>query len=146
MKDGVRFQNRNFNFWGVTFARGDRFYATLASGKKTYLLQGSLRARRLRVLRERLECPSLSPDGTRIAFKRSVNGHGAWRLYMLDLRTMRERPLAEKNLIDDQAEWVDNDHVAYRRAGSVWMVRADGRGRPQKQLSDASSPVVVGAG
>ena len=34
----------DFNFWGVTFARdSDRFYATLATGGKTYLSQGSRR-------------------------------------------------------------------------------------------------------
>ena len=35
------------NFWGVTFARdSDRFYATLATGGKTYLIRGSVRAAR----------------------------------------------------------------------------------------------------
>ena len=35
------------NFWGVTFARdSDRFYATLATGGKTYLIRGSVSQRR----------------------------------------------------------------------------------------------------
>jgi hypothetical protein len=143
-KDGVRFTHRNFNFWGVTFAAGDdRFYATLGSGAKTYLVEGSLLARSMRVIHEHVECPSLSPDGTRIAFKRSTGGHGAWRLYVLDLHTMREHALAETTSIDDQAEWLDNGHVLYWRAGGVWKVRADGTGRPVQLLSDASSPVTL---
>jgi WD40-like Beta Propeller Repeat len=102
-KNGERFSNRNFNFWGVTFAPDDnRFYATLDSGRQTYLVQGSLRARTMRVIHDHVECPSLSPDGTRIAFRRSTGGHGTWRLYVLDLRTMREHPLAETTSIDDQ--------------------------------------------
>ena len=39
------------NYWGVTFARdSDRFYATLATGGKTYLIQGSVRERQARVI------------------------------------------------------------------------------------------------
>jgi hypothetical protein len=143
-KDGERFARRNFNFWGVTFAPGDdRFYATLGSGMKTYLVEGSLRTRSVRVLREHVECPSLSPDGTRIAFKRSVGYHGSWRLYVLDLHTMREHALAEPKAIDDQAEWLDNGTVLYWRGTDVWKVPADGTGRPAKLLSEASSPVAL---
>ena len=61
------------NFWGVTFAPGDSdtFYATLATGGKTYLIEGSVRGAHARViLHENVECPSLSPDGTRIAYKK----------------------------------------------------------------------------
>jgi hypothetical protein len=145
-RDGKRFYNRNFNFWGVTFAKDDdTFYATLGSGAATYLVKGSIAARRMEVIHTHVECPSLSPDGTRIAFKRSVNSHGAWRLYVLDLRTMREWPLAEPHSVDDQAEWLDNRHVLYWRGTDVWEVPANGRGRPRVLLSDASSPVVVPA-
>ena len=64
-RDGKRFQAVDFNFWGVTFAPdGDRFYATLATGGRTYLVEGSVGERRMRTLRENVECPSLSPDGT----------------------------------------------------------------------------------
>ena len=65
------------NFWGVTFAPdGDHFYATLATGGKTYLVRGSIHDRTMRTLHENVECPSLSPDGTRIAYKKRVgSGH-----------------------------------------------------------------------
>jgi hypothetical protein len=141
---GKPFSNRNFNFWGVTFARDDdHFYASLGSGNETYLLKGSLRTRTLRVIHERVECPSLSPDGTRIAFKKSIGTRGNWRLYVLDLRTMRETALAGDDPIDDQAEWLDNKHVLYGNDNTVWKVPADGSGRPTNILMYAYSPAVV---
>jgi hypothetical protein len=143
-RDGKRFYNHNFNFWGVTFARDDdHFYATLGSGPKTYLVRGSIRSQTMQVLYPHLECPSLSPDGTRIAFKRSLNSHGSWRLYVLNLHTMHAHPLAETHSVDDQVEWLDNTHVLYWRGADVWVVRADGGGTPKKFISDALSPVVV---
>jgi hypothetical protein len=145
-RNGKRFHDRSFNFWGVTFERDDdHFYATLGVGANTYLVHGSIRARTMRVLYTHLECPSLSPDGTRIAFKRSLDSHGSWRIYVLDLGTMRAHPLAETASVDDQVEWRDNDNVLYGRGGIVWSVPADGGGAPRKVLLDAWSPVVVRA-
>ena len=140
-RDGRRIKERDFNFWGVTFARdSNRFYATLATGGKTYLVEGDIGARRMKVLRENVECPSLSPDNTRIAFKKMVGG--AWRLTVLDLRTMKETKLAERRPVDDQVEWLDNEHILYGFYG-VWKVRADGTGRPQQFLADGRSPAVI---
>jgi hypothetical protein len=134
------------NFWGVTFDPhdSDRFYSTLATGGKTYLIRGSVRAREARVIRENVECPSLSPDGTRIVFKkRGGSSARPWRLTELDLATMRETRLAERRSVDDQADWLDAEHVLYGIDGAVWVVRADGRGRPRRYLADASSPAAV---
>jgi hypothetical protein len=143
-RDGRRFYNRNFNFWGVTFERdNDHFYATLGSGSQTFLVRGSIRARTMRVVYTHLECPSLSPDGKRIAFKRSLNSHGSWRIYVLDLKTMRAHPLAETQSVDDQVEWRDNGHVLYQRGMDLWVVRADGRGTPSRAVTEGWSPVVV---
>ena len=46
-KDGRSVTTVDRNFWGVTFAPGDsdRFYATMATGGKTYLIQGSVSGR-----------------------------------------------------------------------------------------------------
>jgi hypothetical protein len=141
-RDGRRIDSPDFNFWGVTFASGDdRFYATLATGGERYLVRGSLRARRVELLRENVECPSLSPDGTRLAYKRRVGGPEDWRLHVLDLRTMRHVPLAERRSIDDQVEWLNDRTVVYGDGRDVWAARADGRGRPRRVLLRADSPV-----
>jgi hypothetical protein len=133
------------NFWGVTFAPGgDVFYATLATGGKTYLVRGSMRDRSMRTLHENVECPSLSPDGTRIAFKRRVgSGANPWRLTVLDLATMRETPLSETEGIDDQAEWLDDQHVLYGIHGEIRVVAADGSGAPRRYRAGAASPAVI---
>jgi len=133
------------NFWGVSFARdSDRFYATMATGGKTYLIQGSVRERVARVIHENVECPSLSPDGTRLAYKRRTGSdERPWRLTVLDLATMRETPLAELRSVDDQAEWLDDEHVLYGIDGEIELVRADGRGRPSRYAARAGSPAVV---
>jgi hypothetical protein len=145
MKDGKPFQAVDFNYWGVTFANdGKRFYATLATGHKTYLVEGDLQARTGRVIRENVECPALSPDNTRIAFKKRVDGgSGPWRFTVLNLETMRETPLAESHSVDDQAAWLDNDHVLYGYKNAVWSVRADGSDRPRMYIAGALSPTVV---
>jgi WD40-like Beta Propeller Repeat len=134
------------NFWGVTFAPGDsdRFYATMATGGKTYLIQGSVSGRTAHTIHENVECPSLSPDGTRIAFKRRTGSSSRpWHLTVLDLRTMRETPLAEPRSVDDQAAWLDADHVLYAVDGSIWSVPADGSGRPLRYVAGAGSPAAV---
>jgi hypothetical protein len=133
------------NFWGVTFARdSDRFYATLATGGKTYLIRGSVRERLARVIHENVECPSLSPDGTRIAYKKRTGSRTApWRLTVLDLATMRETPLSEERSVDDQAEWLDDGRVLYGVDGAVWVARADGTGEPRRFIARADSPAAV---
>src|SRR6185503_8531147 len=93
-RDGRPFKSIDFNFWGVTFARdGNTFYATLASGGRNYLIRGSVRARAAAVIHEGVECPSLSPDNTSIAFKKRIGGSaGWWQIAILDLATMAEKP------------------------------------------------------
>src|SRR6185437_15593779 len=100
---------------------------TLATGGRTYLIRGSVSRRQARTIHENVECPSLSPDGTRIAYKKRTDSSSRpWRLTVLDLTTMRETPLAEQRSVDDQAEWLDNGHVLYGVDGAVWETRADG--------------------
>lgn len=134
------------NFWGVTFdpRDSDRFYATLATGGRTYLIRGSVSSRTAHVLHENVECPSLSPDGTRIAYKRRTGSDATpWRLTVLDLKTMRETSLAETRSVDDQAEWLDDHHVLYQLGDDTWVVPADGAGHPARFLRGAASPAVV---
>ncbi|MFD5586024.1 TolB family protein [Streptomyces sp. NPDC057413] len=148
VKDGHDYRAADVNFWGVTFAADDRtFYATLATKGRTYLVRGDLTARTVTTVRGNVECPSLSPDGTRIAFKKRVPGlpkDAPWRLYVLDLRTLRETPLAEPRSVDDQALWRDAHTVLYALPGDygadLYEVPADGTGRARRITTAAVSP------
>ena len=140
-KDGRRIHSQDFNFWGVTFARdSDEFYATLATGAHHYLVHGSVRGRAMEVVHDNVECPSLSPDGTRIAYKRRDGNPWHWRLHVLDLKTGADVAVAERRPVDDQAEWLDNRRLLYGFGVDVWTAPADGSGRPQRFLAHASSP------
>ncbi|MEU6155762.1 hypothetical protein ABZ816_37825 [Actinosynnema sp. NPDC047251] len=128
---GQRYFAPDLNFWGVTFTADDStFYATAASRGRTHLIRADYRTWEAEALRDNVECPSLSPDGTRLAFKKRVEP-GPWRLHVLDLATMAETPLAETRSVDDQAVWPDADTVGYGLADERWTVPADGSGPPQ---------------
>ena len=156
VRDGQPFHSLDFNFWGVTFAAdGDRFFATLGTGGVMYLVEGSLADRTLHVVTEGIECPALSPDETRIAFKKRMPGSARahWRPHVLDLETLEETALAESRSVDDQVEWLDDGNVLYalpKETGSpiadVWVLPADGGGRPEIFLDQASSPAVLRSG
>ena len=145
---GRPYRSADVNFWGVTFAGDDNvFYATMATAGKRWLVRGDAAARTVETVRENVECPSLSPDGTRLAFKEAVDADPVrgWRLSVLDLRTMRVTATAERASVDDQAAWLDGGTLAYtlRRDDGrpdVWSVPADGSGTPRPLLRGAESP------
>ncbi len=154
-RDGALFRAVDFNFWGVTFAAdGDRFYASLGTAGTTYLVEGRVSTRRADVVVEGVECPSLSPDQTRIVFKKRLPlaaGLG-WRLHVMNLRSHAVTPLAELRSVDDQAEWLDDSTILYALPDAsaptpmvtdVWRVPADGGGAPELLLAGASSPAVL---
>ena len=154
-RDGAPFRAVDFNFWGVTFAAdSDRFYATLGTGGTTHLVEGRVSTRRADVVVEGVECPSLSPDQSRLVFKKRLPlaaGLG-WRLHVMDLRSRAVTPLAELRSVDDQAEWLDDSTILYAipdpsaptpMVTDVWRVPADGSGAPELLLAGASSPAVL---
>ena len=85
-------------------------------------------------LRANVECPSLSPDGRRLVYKKLVGDPPAWRYHVLDLASGRETPLPEARSVDDQAEWLDESHVLYRVEEDVWASPVSG-GRPRLYLA-----------
>lgn len=148
VKEGKPFEGVDFNFWGVTFDPTDsnRFYATLGTGNHHYLVEGEISTKQLTVLRDGVECPSLSPDGSQIAFKSRIAGTSTWRLKVLDVATLKDHPVAEKRSIDDQVEWLDNDTLVYSNGTNVYTVPADGSGQVELLVKDASSPVRIEPG
>lgn len=151
-RDGARIRAADFNFWGVTFTHdANIFYAAMKTGGLTFLVRGELALRKLTVLRENVECPSLSPDERLLAYKKRVGpSPDSWRLHVLDLQTNVERIIpGETRFIDDQVEWLDGRRVLYgvpRRTTSVsdvWVVPIDGSEPARIFLPQAESPIVV---
>lgn len=152
-RDGRTIRDIDFNFWGVTFAKDERtYYATLGTGGKTSLVRGDLQTRVVDVIEDDIECPSLSPDDRRVAFKhRTSTGAGpmTWQVWVLDLATRARHPLAETRNVDDQVQWLDDDKVLYSLPGAkpavmdTWVVPADGSGTPEVFLPASYSAAVV---
>jgi hypothetical protein len=149
-RDGQPFSNRDFNFWGVTFAPdGNTFFATLRTQGSAYLIEGNVDAREARVVMQGAECPSLAPDHTRIAFKKRVGGsHGWWQLSLFDVSTRAVRTLSgDTESVDDQVEWLDNANLIYFRPSSdgniIWRLRTDVDAPPQPFVRAGFSPAVV---
>ncbi|MEU7842030.1 hypothetical protein AB0B39_13865 [Micromonospora sp. NPDC049114] len=147
-RDGRGYRSPDVNYWGVTFTADDNhFYATMATGGKRYLVRGDVAARTVETMRTNVECPSLSPDGTRIAFKEAIDADPTkgWRLSVLDLASGRVTATAETTSVDDQAAWLDDATVAYTLRQSdgrpdVFSVPADGSGTPRLLIPGAESP------
>ncbi|MGW6282203.1 hypothetical protein [Kribbella sp. NPDC055071] len=137
---GRRYFASDVNYWGITFgADGNRFYVTLASKGKTYLIEADYQRYRGEAILENVECPSLSPDGRRIAFKQKISP-GEWRLAVVDLATRRVTRLAETRSVDDQPLWRDDSTILYGLQSDIWSVPANGSGSPALLVPDATSP------
>ncbi len=154
MVNGERLLATDRNIWGVTFAPGqsDVFYATAASSGRIWLVRGSLSAKTLTAIHDNVECPSISPDGQRIAYKKNDGGALAahWNVAVLDLATGQETVLAEKRSVDDQIEWLDNQNLLYGLAdestdgdSNIWKLGTEPGSQPGLFIAHAWSPSVV---
>ncbi|MEV0649765.1 hypothetical protein AB0I28_31365 [Phytomonospora sp. NPDC050363] len=144
--DGQVVEAADVNYWGITFAADDlTFYATMSTGGRTRLMRGDMAARTLTAVRENVECPSLSPDGTRIAYKRRTGER--WRLHVLDLVSGADVALAETGHVDDQPAWLPDGEIGYVKPHdgrpTVFSVPADGSGAPRVLFAGAS-PAGIG--
>ena len=158
-RDAVPFKSDDFNFWGVTFVRhSNRFFVTLGTKDQHYLLEGDVQARTASVVTTRAECPSLSPAGTHVAFKRRAaqadgNSRFTWRLYVLELSSGKETELrGETRNVDDQVEWLDDHTILYSlpdqasgptASTNTWAISTEAGAAPWLLLPYAFSPAVV---
>jgi hypothetical protein len=141
------------NYWGVTFADDDRtFYATVATGNRTWLVRGDLADRTVTSVHAEAECPSLSPDGSRVAYKkRGVRPGATWTLAVLDLASGDETLLdGERASVDDQVMWLDDQTLLYGLphkgkpgTSDVWALDARAGSKPRLYVEGASSPAVA---
>jgi hypothetical protein len=157
LADGERVAPVDRNVWGVTFVDARYFYATVQSRSlgHTWLVRGDLAERTLVTVLDGVECPSLSPDGTRLAFKHDAAPDGGasphWTPAVLDVDTLEVTVLdTERRTVDDQLTWLDDTTLLYGlpRADEpgttdVWSLPADGTGEPAVAIPQAWSPSVV---
>lgn len=151
MVDGRELTAIDRNVWGVTFARDGDFYATVASGGKTWLMSGDFTDKRLDSITENAECPSISPDGRRVAYKKRKAGAGAvhWDIAVLDLSSKKETLLPLEKGLDDQVEWLDDETLLFGLPredavgdSDVYSIDIHTDSQPQLFIEHAWSPSV----
>jgi hypothetical protein len=154
LANGVQVTAADRNIWGVTFVPGDAdaFYATAASSGRIWLVKGSISARTLTAVHDGVECPSVSPDGTRVAYKKNTGTALAahWKIAVLDLESGVETVLSEPRSVDDQIEWLDDGTLLYGlpRDGAagdsdIWQIGTDPSAPASLFIEHAWSPSVV---
>lgn len=103
------------NIWGVSFSptNPDLFYVTAFFKGKPYLAKGSLQNKKLETIKEGIECPSVSPNGLMIAFKKRVSSN-KWAPAVMNLQSGKETVFKQaKHSVDDQIEWLDHESIVY---------------------------------
>jgi hypothetical protein len=152
-RDGDLVTAQSRNFWGVTFApNSNTFYATLGQGTQTWLVRGDIAKRTMTTIHTNVQCPSVSPDGTQVAFKKAISKPAypgapvSWRFTVLDLKTGRETSLSETRSIDDQIEWLNDNEVLFGDGHNIYVDNANGSGTPRVLIRNADSPAVVSSG
>lgn len=149
--DGQELTAVDRNVWGVSFEKNDEFYATVASGSKTWLVHGDLQKKVMTSVLENAECTSISPDGTRVAYKKRRAGEGPvhWDAAFLDLATHQETVISLETSFDDQLEWLNDETLVFGMPrvdsvgdSDVYSLRAAKDATPQVLIEHAWSPSV----
>ncbi len=154
LKAGKPITSADLNLWGVSFdpKQSDRFFVTAYFDGTPHLAEGSVSAKRITVARENVECPSFSPDGQLLAFKKRT-GPTKWSPAVLNLQSQQETVYTVPDSVDDQIEWLDGATLIYEVIDTplvgkptVNLVTLDLRAASPAQrlwLEDARSPTVV---
>jgi len=142
------------NFWGVSFGEDGNFWVTGSFGDQVELLQGNAGDETLQPTGIEGSCPSLSPDGSTLVYKRLLDS-GEYQLVAMDLASGDSWDLGESRPVDDQVEWLDENTILYGMhvegwtGGSVdpefdtWMVDVDPGSQPELFAPQADSPAAV---
>jgi hypothetical protein len=144
------------NYWGVTFdpLNVDRYFVTVSIAGRAYLAEGYISKGTVHTVRADVECPSFSPDGGRIAFKKRRPRGDGWDPAVLDLDSGKESVFVAAKGVDDQIEWLDDDTIVYEATETIMggaktdlMVRnVRAAGTPERLwLPNAASPAVLRA-
>jgi hypothetical protein len=153
--DGQPFTAADRNIWGTTFVDDDTFYATAASrtAGKTWLMKGSISTRSLTSVTTDAECPALSPDKSKVAYKKvvdTVNGQSVWAVAVRDIAAGTETLIPSTTGLDDQVQWLDDSTLLYGlpRASEpgttdVFAVGITADAQPRLFIPGAWSPAVV---
>ncbi len=150
--NGLTLAAKRINVWGVTFDphHSGRFLATVGAGGGVFLAAGDSKSKTLTLMRADMECPSFSPDGKKVAFKRR-NGANGWWPAVYEIASGRESVMKDKRSIDDQIEWLDDATIMYEIAPAastdvhgalteVMVRKADGSGSASVLRVNAGSP------
>ena len=133
------------SYWGVTFgADSNRFYATVRSDEKTYLVEGDVAKGEVRLLRETsrtLRSRRTRPGSPSRSWSTQTVPPGACR-YSIWRRPSKPRS-RKPAALTTSAEWLDNGHVLYAVGQDLWTVPSDGTGSPGLFLRHGLSPAVV---
>lgn len=114
-KDKVKVSAEDLNYWGVTFHPNNskQFLVTASFQGVHYLAQGDMNTQQMNIIYSGVECPSYSPDGTRIAFKKRLTST-TWAPAILELSTFKETVFNQLAYsVDDQIDWLDSQTLIY---------------------------------
>jgi len=147
--DAKKFSNLDGNFWGVTFAPDNAFYATFGLGNDVEIIKGSLSEESIESTKFVGSCPSVSPDGKTLVFKERVGDK--FQLVAVNLVTDEKTVLNESRSVDDQVEWLDNETILYsihkdeeveevQPEFDIWSLKINNSSSPELFLPNADSP------
>ena len=105
----------DLNLWGVTFHPrvNTKFLVTVYYNGVPHMGEGDIQSRSIRVLAKGVECPSYSPEGERIAYKKRV-GPTQWSPAVMDLTSMQSVVYTNvSKSVDDQIEWLDSNTLVF---------------------------------